>query len=183
MDPNIPSDIDTESVNAKAADVGVTPSLTDSDVETAANMERPTEVISKDTGQKKRSKKRKHKKSVDAGESSVPKKKLSKEERTAKKARKAEGRGRRVAQKEADAEAAEDNVPEEAEESVPEEMRSFDVQLVVDEEAQESDEEDIAPSSLARKSVLEARLRSLSGEDDPNADPVGGDSGGKAPQA
>ncbi|GAA0161168.1 hypothetical protein LIER_17544 [Lithospermum erythrorhizon] len=38
-------------------------------------------------------------------------------------------------------------------------------------------------SSLARKSMLEAHLRSLSGEDDPDADPVGGDTSAKAPLA
>ncbi|GAA0169772.1 hypothetical protein LIER_24180 [Lithospermum erythrorhizon] len=93
-----------------------------------------TEVIPEDAGQKKSSRKRKHKKSVDAGESSVPKKKLSKEEKATKKARKAERRARRVAHKATNVEAAEDDVPEEAEESVPEEVRSSVVQPAVDDE-------------------------------------------------
>ncbi|GAA0161588.1 hypothetical protein LIER_17868 [Lithospermum erythrorhizon] len=83
---------------------------------------------------KKKSKKRKYKKSVDAGESSVPKKKLSKEERSAKKARKAEGRVRRITQKAAYTEISKDHVPEEAEESVPEEVKPFVVQPAVDDE-------------------------------------------------
>ncbi|GAA0141189.1 hypothetical protein LIER_02393 [Lithospermum erythrorhizon] len=41
----------------------------------------------------------------------------------------------------------------------------------------------VIQSSLARKSVLEARLRSLSREDDPDVDPAGGDNGAEAPQA
>ncbi|GAA0183962.1 hypothetical protein LIER_31285 [Lithospermum erythrorhizon] len=40
----------------------------------------------------------------------------------------------------------------------------------------------VMQSTIARKSVLEARLRSLDGEDDPDADTVVGDSGAKAPQ-
>ncbi|GAA0183441.1 hypothetical protein LIER_30850 [Lithospermum erythrorhizon] len=112
MDTDIPTVVDTEPVIAKAADEGVIPSVSDKDVETARNIERPTigqgvddtmdaniqEVIPEDVGQKKKSKKTKHKKSADAGESFVPKKKLSKEERVVKKARKSERRARRVAQ-------------------------------------------------------------------------------------
>ncbi|GAA0184563.1 hypothetical protein LIER_31851 [Lithospermum erythrorhizon] len=104
MDANIPSVVDTEPVTAKVVDEGVIPSVFDKDTETVGNIEEPTvgrgvddtmdaniqEVIPKDGGQKKKSKKRKHKKSVEAGESSVPKKNLSKEERAGKRARKAE---------------------------------------------------------------------------------------------
>ncbi|GAA0174288.1 hypothetical protein LIER_27712 [Lithospermum erythrorhizon] len=148
MDANIPSVVDTELVIAKVADEGVTPSVTDTDAETVGHMERPTigqgiddtvdadiqEVIPDDFGQKKKSKKRKHKKSADVGESSLPKKKLSKEEGAAKKARKVERRARRVVQKAADVEAAEDDVPEEAEESIPEQVRPSVVQPAIDDE-------------------------------------------------
>ncbi|GAA0143876.1 hypothetical protein LIER_04456 [Lithospermum erythrorhizon] len=128
----------------------------------------PHEVISEDVGQKKKSKKRKHKKSADDGESFVPKKTLSKEERAAKKSRKAEMRARRVAQKAADTEAAEDDVPEEVEEFVPKEVRPSVIQPYVDDEwlpehephgdnadekAQESDDEDIAAVITKRRKV------------------------------
>ncbi|GAA0144911.1 hypothetical protein LIER_42830 [Lithospermum erythrorhizon] len=42
--------------------------------------------------------------------------------------------------------------------------------------------EGVIQSSLAKKSVLEARLRSLSGEDDPKVDPSIGDSGVEVPR-
>ncbi|GAA0186800.1 hypothetical protein LIER_34088 [Lithospermum erythrorhizon] len=41
----------------------------------------------------------------------------------------------------------------------------------------------VIQSIFARKSILEACLRSLSGEDNPDADPAIGDSGSEAPQA
>ncbi|GAA0158740.1 hypothetical protein LIER_15686 [Lithospermum erythrorhizon] len=81
------------------------PSVTDTDTEPAENMERSTigqggddimEVSPEDVGQKKKFKKRKHKKSANVGESFEAKRKLSKEERVAKRARKAERRARRT---------------------------------------------------------------------------------------
>ncbi|GAA0142980.1 hypothetical protein LIER_03761 [Lithospermum erythrorhizon] len=141
------------------------PSVTDTEAETAGNMERPYvgqgvddtldddihEVIPEEAGPKKKCKKRKHKKSVDAGESSVPKKKLSKEEKASKKARKVKRRARRDVQEATDAEAAEDDVPEEMRQSVPQPDVS-DEWLPenepqgdnADEEAQDSEEEDVA---------------------------------------
>ncbi|GAA0150636.1 hypothetical protein LIER_37151 [Lithospermum erythrorhizon] len=128
MDADIPSVVDPDHVITKAADEGVTPSVNDTDAETAGNMERPTgeqgvddtmdtdiqEVIHEDTGQKK-SKKRKHQKNTDVGKSSKPKKKLSKEERATKKARKVERRARRVAQEDVD---VDDDVHEEVEDRI-----------------------------------------------------------------
>ncbi|GAA0173879.1 hypothetical protein LIER_27389 [Lithospermum erythrorhizon] len=114
-------------VTAKAAGKGVIPSVFDTNDEIARSMERPTagegvddtldaniqEVIPKDAGQKKKSKKRKHKRSADVGESSEPKKKLSKEERKDKRERKAERKAKMAAEEEADVhEEAEDHVRE-----------------------------------------------------------------------
>ncbi|GAA0163161.1 hypothetical protein LIER_19099 [Lithospermum erythrorhizon] len=90
------------------------PSVSDTEAETAGNMERPYvdqgvddlhEVIPEEAGPKKKSMKSKHKKSVDVGESFIPKKTLSKEEKAAKKGRKAERRAKRVVREDADAEA------------------------------------------------------------------------------
>ncbi|GAA0170326.1 hypothetical protein LIER_24615 [Lithospermum erythrorhizon] len=94
------------------ADGGDIPSVTDTNAETAEKEARPVvksvddildadihEVIPEDDGQKKKSKKRKHKKSDEAGKTSEPKKKLSKEERAAKRACKAEKKAKRVAEK------------------------------------------------------------------------------------
>ncbi|GAA0156822.1 hypothetical protein LIER_14221 [Lithospermum erythrorhizon] len=92
------------------------------------------EVIPEDAGHKKKSKKRMHKKIVDAGESSIPKKKLSKEERAAKRARKAERKAKRTAEKAVEAETVEDDVPEEDEESVPEKVMPSITQPTVDDE-------------------------------------------------
>ncbi|GAA0185509.1 hypothetical protein LIER_32797 [Lithospermum erythrorhizon] len=97
------------------------PSVTDIEAETAGNMERPSvghgvdhtldddihEVIPDDVGPKMKSKKRKHKNNVDAGESSL-----------SKKARKAERWARRTAQEVAHNEAVKDNVPEEVRPSI-----------------------------------------------------------------
>ncbi|GAA0142954.1 hypothetical protein LIER_03744 [Lithospermum erythrorhizon] len=290
MNADIPSVVDTEPVIAKATDESVIPSVTDKDIEIAENIETIgrgvddtmdvdiQEVISEDAGQKKKSKKRKHKKSADIGESSVPMKKLSKEERAAKKARKAERRARKATQEAAEEE--EEEVQDSDSEDVvvvmsrrkkakgklrmnknrtrvgnkriPKNVAAVsraNVSLNSEEEEARCkfvaiDKEDIltandteglpsgtitispkllerthvadiplAPvdvggasgsntdrtaqllmdeiryldgviqSSLARKSVLETRLRSLSGEDDPYANTTGGNSGAKAPQA
>ncbi|GAA0144955.1 hypothetical protein LIER_36041 [Lithospermum erythrorhizon] len=257
MDAAIPNVVDTELVTAKAADGGDIPSVTDTNAETAGKEERPIvgqgvdgtldadiqEVIPKDDGRKKKSKKRKHKKSVEAGETSEPKKKLSKEERATKRARKAERKAKRDTEKAAEVEATEDDVPEEAEESVPEYVMPSVTQPTVDDEcilhaqkevilttddteglssgaitvrpklmegthiadillasvdasgASGSNTDGIAQllrdeiryldgviqSNVARKSVLEARLRSLNGENDPEDEPVVGDNSVKAP--
>ncbi|GAA0147627.1 hypothetical protein LIER_07282 [Lithospermum erythrorhizon] len=116
---------------AKGMDADI-PSVTDIEAEPAENMERPSvghrvddildddihEVIPEDAGPKKKSKKRKHKNNADVGESSIPEKKLSKEEKAAKRVRKAERRARRAAQEAANNEEAEDNVPKEVRSSV-----------------------------------------------------------------
>ncbi|GAA0172845.1 hypothetical protein LIER_26585 [Lithospermum erythrorhizon] len=89
--------VSTKPVTAKDADEAVLPSVTETDAEITSNMEGPTvgqsvdetldvqiqEVIPEDARQKKKFKKRKHKKSVDVGESFEPKRKFSKEERKA----------------------------------------------------------------------------------------------------
>ncbi|GAA0143722.1 hypothetical protein LIER_04335 [Lithospermum erythrorhizon] len=147
LDPSVNPSVEdtTEHVTAKSADEGVLPSVTGTEAETAGNMERPSigqgfddtldddihEVIPEDVDPKKKSKKRKHKKSVDAGESFEPKRKLSKEERKAKRARKAKRRARRTAQEDVD---VNNDVPEEAEETVPEEVRPSVVQPDTDDE-------------------------------------------------
>ncbi|GAA0154090.1 hypothetical protein LIER_37801 [Lithospermum erythrorhizon] len=109
------------------------PCVVDTEAETDGNLERPYaghgvddtldddihEVIPEEAGPKKKYKKRKHRKSANADESSMPMKKLSKEEKAAKKARKAERRARRVAQEVADGEVVEDDVPKEVRPSVP----------------------------------------------------------------
>ncbi|GAA0146178.1 hypothetical protein LIER_36269 [Lithospermum erythrorhizon] len=169
MDADIPSIVDTKPVTVKVADEGMTPSVTDTDVETAGNMERPTvgqgvddtldadiqEVIPEDAGKKRKSMKRKHKKSTDVGESSKPKKKLSKEERKSKREMKAERRAKTAAEEAAD---ADDDVPEGAKESVLEDVMPSVTQPTADDEwlpehepqgdnakeTQESNEEDIA---------------------------------------
>ncbi|GAA0158445.1 hypothetical protein LIER_15466 [Lithospermum erythrorhizon] len=101
MDPAIPDAVDTKPVTVKAVDGGAIPSIINTNDETPGKEERPTvdqgvddnmeadiqEVIPEDVGQKKKSKKIKHKKNVDVGEISEPKRKLSKEERKAKRAR------------------------------------------------------------------------------------------------
>ncbi|GAA0151912.1 hypothetical protein LIER_10527 [Lithospermum erythrorhizon] len=171
MDASIPDVVDTEPMTAKAVDGGDIPSVTNTNAESVEKEARPTvgqgvddtldvdihEVIPEDDGKKKKSKKREHKKSDEAGETSEPKKNLSKEERAAKRASKAEKKAKRAAEKAEEAEAAE-NVPEEAKESVPEEMMPSVIQPTADEEwlpehepqgdnaeeTQESDEEDIA---------------------------------------
>ncbi|GAA0160280.1 hypothetical protein LIER_16867 [Lithospermum erythrorhizon] len=105
---------------SSGADVDVRESyVEDGDVFEPAVADTITKVIPEEVGPKKKFKKRKHKKSVDAGESFKLKKKLSKEEKAAKKARKAERRATRAAQEAADAEAEEDDVPEEVRPSVP----------------------------------------------------------------
>ncbi|GAA0155644.1 hypothetical protein LIER_13330 [Lithospermum erythrorhizon] len=130
-DADIASVVDRKPVTAKATNEGVIPSITDTNAESTGNMKRPTsgqglddtldsdiqEVIPKDVGQKKKSKKRKHKKSFDVGESSKPKRKLSKEERKSKRARKAERKAKRAADEAADANNDGDNADEEAQES------------------------------------------------------------------
>ncbi|GAA0140279.1 hypothetical protein LIER_01659 [Lithospermum erythrorhizon] len=141
MDAAIQDAVDTESVIAKAADRGDVLSVTDTNAETAGKEERPTigqgvvtmeadiqEVIPENAGQKKKSKKRKHKKSVDIGEIFEPKKKLSKEERKAKIARKVERRAKRAAEEVVD---ADDEVHEEAEDHVQEHEVPYGVQLNV----------------------------------------------------
>ncbi|GAA0142666.1 hypothetical protein LIER_03510 [Lithospermum erythrorhizon] len=171
MDADILSVVDTEPVTAKAADEGVIPSVTDKDTETAGNIEKPTvgrgvndtmdvdiqEVIPEDAGQKKKSKKRKHKKSADVGESSVPKKKLSNEERAAKKARKVEKRARRVAQ-----EAVEEGevIPPVTQPAVDDEwLLEYEPQGGdAQEEVQDSDSEDVA-AVMSRKRKAKGKLR------------------------
>ncbi|GAA0178155.1 hypothetical protein LIER_29799 [Lithospermum erythrorhizon] len=127
MDADIPCVADIEPVIAKAANVGMIPSVTNSNAKVVENLERPfvgrsiyhtmhehiQEVIPEETGPKKKSKKRKHNNGDDVGEFFVPKKNLSKEEKAAKKARKAERRARRAAQEAVDTQAAKDDVPEE----------------------------------------------------------------------
>ncbi|GAA0143414.1 hypothetical protein LIER_04106 [Lithospermum erythrorhizon] len=148
MDADIPSVVDTEPVTTKAADEGVIASVSNKDTETAGNIEEPTigrgfddtmdaniqEVIPEDVGQKKKSKKRKYKKSADAGESFVPKKKLSKEERAGKRAHKDERKAKRAAEKAAEAEVAEHDVPEEVEEFFPKEVIPSVTQPTIDDE-------------------------------------------------
>ncbi|GAA0160835.1 hypothetical protein LIER_17297 [Lithospermum erythrorhizon] len=235
------------------------PSVTDTEAETTGNMERPSighgvddtwdddidEVFPKDAGSRNKSKKRKHKNNTDASEPSVPKKKLGKKERAAKRVRKPERRAR----KDAEAKTAQENdveevVPEETEEAIPPVIQpSVDDEWLPEHEPQDDNEDDqaedillaqnediltadytegpstglitISPkliegthvadmpltpltdegtsgnrpdgtvqllrdeigyldgviqSSLARKSVLEAGLRSLNGEADPDED-------------
>ncbi|GAA0162985.1 hypothetical protein LIER_18964 [Lithospermum erythrorhizon] len=150
MDADIPSGVDTEPVTAKAADEGMTPSVTYTCVETVANIEEPTLGRGVDDTM-----------DIDIQE------KLSKEERVAKRARKAERKAKRAAEKAAEAEAVEDDVPEEAKESVPKKiMPSVTQPTVYDEwlpehepqgdnaeETQESDEEDIADVITKRRKI------------------------------
>ncbi|GAA0142391.1 hypothetical protein LIER_03299 [Lithospermum erythrorhizon] len=122
--------------------------------------------------EKKKSNKRKYRKLTDVG-TSEPKKKLSKEEKAAKRARKAERRGRKAAK----ANASQKN---EVEEVMPEEVIPRVGQPSVDDEWSHTDGtvqllrdeirylNGVIQSSMARKSVLEARLRSLTGDDDPD---------------
>ncbi|GAA0183559.1 hypothetical protein LIER_30946 [Lithospermum erythrorhizon] len=134
------------------------PSVTDTEAETAGNMERPSvghgiddtldddihEVFPEDAGPKKKSKKRKHKNNTDASEPSVHKKKLSKEERAVKRARKAERR----ATKAAEAKIAQDNdvkevVCEETEELIPHVVQpSVDDEWLPNHEPQGDNEDD-----------------------------------------
>ncbi|GAA0178579.1 hypothetical protein LIER_29857 [Lithospermum erythrorhizon] len=158
----------------------VTPSVTDTCVETTERLERSTvgqgvgdtldanlDINPKVAGhEKKKSKKRKHKKVANDGESSEPKKKLCKEERAAKKARKVERRARRGAQEAAETDVAEDVIPEEAEESVPEEVippvtkLSGDDKWLPDHEPQGEDaQEDVQDSDTEDVAVVMNRKR------------------------
>ncbi|GAA0156931.1 hypothetical protein LIER_14307 [Lithospermum erythrorhizon] len=110
------------------------------------------EDIPEDDGQEKKSKNRKHKKFVD--ESYEARRKLIKEERAAKRARKAERKARRAAEKAVEAEATCTEVYEDAEEQVqPVKRPTVSNEWLpeheqqggnAEEEAQESDEEDVA---------------------------------------
>ncbi|GAA0150665.1 hypothetical protein LIER_09551 [Lithospermum erythrorhizon] len=91
MDVDRPSDVGTEHVTAKYG-----------------------YVVPEEAGQEKKSKKMKHKKSAKAGESSEPKRKISKEERDGKMAMKAARRAMKATEK-----AADDDVHEESEDHVP----------------------------------------------------------------
>ncbi|GAA0153751.1 hypothetical protein LIER_37729 [Lithospermum erythrorhizon] len=156
------------------------PSVTDIEAEIVGNMEGPSvghgvdgtldddihEVFPEDAGPKKKSKKRKHKNNPDASEPFVPKKKLSKEERAAKRARKAETRAMTAAK----AKVTQDNdveevVPEETEEAIlPVVQPSVDDDWLPehepqgdneDDQAEESDKEDVAAVMEKRKTSLE----------------------------
>ncbi|GAA0153720.1 hypothetical protein LIER_11891 [Lithospermum erythrorhizon] len=147
-DVDLGKNVEPSPVTAKAIGEWMIPSVTNTCAKTAESMERPTvtqgvdntldadiqEVTPEDVGQKKKSKKRKHKKMADAGEISEPKKKLSKEERAAKRARKAERKAKRATKKAVEVQAVEDNVPEEAEESIPEEVIPSVTQPAADDE-------------------------------------------------
>ncbi|GAA0158837.1 hypothetical protein LIER_15762 [Lithospermum erythrorhizon] len=83
-------------------------------------------VFREDAGPKKKSKKMKHKNNANVSEPFLPKKKLSKEERAAKRARKAERRARKAAEAKTtqDIEVKE-VVPEETKEVIPPVVQPF----------------------------------------------------------
>ncbi|GAA0162298.1 hypothetical protein LIER_18421 [Lithospermum erythrorhizon] len=115
MDFYVPSATGFEDVTAGGAKEGMIPCVADSGVKTVDLPERSAPIVSQgveetldadledvvpeDAGKEKKSKKMKHKKVADDGEPSEPKKKLSKEERAAKCARKTERKARRAVEK------------------------------------------------------------------------------------
>ncbi|GAA0139332.1 hypothetical protein LIER_00898 [Lithospermum erythrorhizon] len=103
--------------------------------------------------EKKRSKKMKHKsttdrRDADVGESSKPKKKLSKEDKVSKRAWRAERKARNAAEKAAEEEVVEEDVQEETEEQVVEEQMPTDG----------SDEEDVVVV-MSRRRKAKGKLK------------------------